>query len=81
MNAYRFTAGRTNGACAFELRWSKAKARPVVVVVGDEWDYDDCEDAADMSAEVRHCRSLADAAEVLGLSGPAESWFPYAGLV
>ena len=80
MNAYRFTSGGPHPK-AFKLYWSKAKARPVVSVVDDEWDYEHCEDAAEMSAEVRHCRSIEEAAEVLGLGKMSADWFPYAGLV
>lgn len=65
MNVYAFRVGREQKA--FELRMSRTKGRPVVVVVDADWDYEDCEDAADMSADVAHCRSVREAAEFLGL--------------
>lgn len=51
----------------FELFWSTTKNRPVVRVIDENWDYEDCEWAAELSAEVRECRSIEAAAEMLGL--------------
>lgn len=51
----------------FELRWSKAKNRPVVVVTDEAWDYEDEALAAELSAEVSSCRSLLEAAESLDI--------------
>ena len=74
MNVYRFTSGGSH-PCLYELFWSKVKARPRVRVVSEDWDYEDEADAADLSAEVSDCRTLADAAERLGLAGDAsDTW-------
>lgn len=55
----------------FEIRWSDKKHR-YIVVTGDDWDYEDEEQAREMSAEIRHAKSLDDAAEILGVSESVE---------
>lgn len=72
---YRFSSGGPHPK-VFELRWSKAKQRAVVVCVDENWDYDDTEDAAELTSEVRECKTLADAADLLGLQGDCTDLAP-----
>ena len=44
-----------------------SKGRPAVAVAGEEWDYDQEADARELTDEVRDCRTLEDAAEMLGI--------------
>jgi hypothetical protein len=73
--SYRFTSGGSHPK-AFSLFWSTARNRPAVRCIDENWDYEDCEWAAELSAEVRECRSLSDAAEYLGLQCDASDTAP-----
>lgn len=72
---YRFSSGGPHPKM-FELRWSKAKSRAIVVCVDENWDYEDAEDAAELSVDLRDCASLSDAAEMLGLQGDCSDTAP-----
>jgi hypothetical protein len=67
VGGYRFQF--TNGSgCRFELYRARSGHFAVRVAESDEsaaWDYDDCEDAREMTASVRDCRTMNDAIAVL----------------
>ncbi len=64
--SHRFTSGGPHPK-TFSLFWSKKRNAPAVSCVDENWDYEDIEWAAELSAEVRECRTLTEAAEYLGL--------------
>jgi hypothetical protein len=62
-----------DSSATFEVYYSKDKARwRVRVADSDEsplWDYEDCDTARALSAEIRGCTSYEDCAAALGLGG------------
>ena len=59
---------RTDYDKQWRIQRSKDGTRWVVRIVSEDWDLEDCEDAAGMTEDIKECRTLEDCMIMLGVN-------------
>jgi len=59
---------RTECDKLWRVRRSKDQTRWVVRVASEDWDLEDCEDAAAMTEDIKECQTLEDCLVMLGVN-------------